>query len=224
MFSTPDLADPQTSAFARFIAADSPTPLPSEQEVVVTAILAALNLGNLEATGALLADNVVRRIEPAPASETVTGKQALLEQARRGVAAHIHFEPSDFRVAGERVTFVHRWTSDANRARGIDFLVANSEVVVQGGKIVSITDTLTVESVAQLSAALARSGGPAGALASQTLTSPAQIPRQLPRTGYIPSLDVLVLGGLILAGVGLLLRRTRASTKKCATLARQGAG
>ena len=122
---------------------------------------------------ALLTDDAVHRLGPLPDGSfaTETGEQAVRASVQRAVAAHIRFELSDIQVTGDRVRFTRRWTSDALRERGVDVLIAESEAVLRGGKIASVTDTLTSESVAKLRAALAGAGAPAVAPA------PAQVPR-----------------------------------------------
>ncbi len=171
-----DTSDAQTAAAAQLFAAfaaEQGQVAPSEPETVVRATFAAFNLGNVDAVMALVADDVVLRQGPLPdgSFKTETRRQAVRASVQRAVAEQIQFEVSDFQVDGDQVRFTNRWTSDALRARGVDVLIASSEVVLRGGKIASSTDTLTSESVAKLRAALAGVGAPAAAPA------PAQVPR-----------------------------------------------
>ncbi len=171
-----DTSDPQTAVAARLFEAfeaEQGQAAPSEPEVVVGALFAAFNLGNVDAVMALLTDDVVRRMGPQPGGGFVvlTGAQAVRASQERAVAARTHFELSDIQVAGDRVRYTIRVTSDELRAGGVDFLTATSEASLVGGKIASVTDTLTPESVAKIRASLAGAGTPAAAPA------PAQVPR-----------------------------------------------
>ena len=174
---------------------------PADPLAVVTAFIDAQNARDVDATLALLDDNVVF----SGSGGVTTGKAQIRPIVQRGAGQNRHIERvGPPQVAGDTVTQLDRVTSDENRQLGIDYTEYVDTFVVRAGKIVSITSVITPESDAKIRQALGDI--PAG-------------PPALPSTGAggravhndqggwaLALAGLAVLGGL---GVGLRRRRDR---------------
>jgi hypothetical protein len=153
---------------------------------VMKASLDVLNAGNVDT--AALADDVVFTI----AGRSFRGKEEVSRMIADDVANHVQVEATNFQVAGNKVTYSFKQSSDLFRGLGIEFINGSTEAVIEGGKIKSLTATPTPESAARLQAAFAE-------------------PQTMPTTGAPRSpisTMLLALGGLgVLAGVSLWMRR-----------------
>ncbi len=125
---------------------------------VVEALDATLNAQNVDGALALFADDATVRQSPPPPGSTgpYLGKAAVRTFLASIVAQHIHFDLAAPRqVAGERVTWINNTSIDPWRNLGIAPLQGQGDATVHGGKIVSLTITLTPDSMAKLQRALA---------------------------------------------------------------------
>jgi len=125
---------------------------------VVEALDATLNAQNVDGALALFADDAtVRQSPPQPGSTGVyQGKAAVRTFLASDVAQDIHFDLAAPRqVAGERVTWINNTSIDPWRKLGIAPLQGQGDATVHGGKIVSLTITLTPDSLATLQRAMA---------------------------------------------------------------------
>lgn len=146
--------------------ADHAQPVPSGPAAVVEDYVAAVNAGDLEAILALYADDAVHVALPAAEGSGVcVGKAQFGLWYAQSVADRDRVEVVDgtLAVAGDRVTFLARLTSEPWRALGIEQLEANAEAVIEGGRITTHVVMLTPGSArALLSARGAIPGAPAG--------------------------------------------------------------
>ncbi|MCA1647057.1 MAG: isochorismatase family protein [Chloroflexi bacterium] len=131
------------------LAAGKERPIGTDPVVVVQALDAACNVGDLEAVLALFAANAVVTQLPAPPDGGVyRGK----EQVRQWFApqlAGFHAESQDYRVIGESVTWKAKMLADVLRQMGLSEPTdARAEAVVQDGKIASFTVTNLAASAA----------------------------------------------------------------------------
>ena len=136
---------------------------------VINALDATLNVQNIDGALALFADDaVVRQSPPQPGVPGIyEGKAAVQTFLVSIVAQHIHFDLAAPRqVVGERVTWLNNTAIDPWRTLGIAPLQGQGDATVRADKIVSLTITLTPESMAKL----------------QRAATPA-IPSAAPRTG-----------------------------------------
>ena len=135
---------------------------------VINALDTTLNAQNIDGALALVADDAVVRSPPQPGATGVyEGKAAVQTYLAGIVAQHIHFDLAAPRqVVGERVTWLNNTSIDPWRTLGIAPLQGQGDATVRGGKIASLTITLTPESMAKL----------------QRAATPA-IPSAAPRTG-----------------------------------------
>jgi hypothetical protein len=184
---------------------------PQDPGSVFGAFEAAFNAHDEEATLILFADDgVVRTTPPSPGSTGVfSGKDQIRVWLRGALAqGNVREESSNTQVARNTVTALSSTTTDALKQLDASPAQSNVEVVVEAGRIQSMTRAGTPDWVAKLQAGLAR-----------VQTAPAQAPSALPRTGdgSTPTGDVLtriagVLGlGAVLLAAGLALRRWRGS-------------
>jgi len=177
---------------------------PQDPESVFGAFEAAFNAHDEEATLIRFADDgVVRTTPPSPGTTGVfSGKDQIRAWLRGALAqGNVHEESSSIQVAGNTVTALSRTATDALKQLDASPAESNVEVVIQTGRIQSMTRAGTPEWVAKLQAGLAR-----------TQAAPAQAPSALPRTGDVPSPIAGALGlGAVLLAAGLALRRWRGS-------------
>ncbi len=125
---------------------------------VIDALDATLNAQNADGALALFADDAtVRQAPPQPGSTGVyQGKAAVRIFLASDVAQHIHFDLTAPRqVVGERVTWINNTSIDPWRNLGIAPLQGQGDAIVHDGKIVSLTITLTPDSMAKLQRAIA---------------------------------------------------------------------
>ncbi len=126
----------------------------------IDALDATLNAQNVDGALALFADDAtVRQSPPQPGSTGVyQGKAAVRAFLVSDVAQNIHFDlASPRQVVGERVTWINNTAIDPWRNLGIAPLQGQGDATVHGGKIVSLTITLTPDSLAKLQRAVAAS-------------------------------------------------------------------
>lgn len=169
----------------------------SDPVAVITALVAAANAHDLEATMALFADDAVVQIRPEALGSTSTGKDAVRKWFSDLYAGNFSITVADMKAQGNTVTDRATISSDGLRQLGLASLDGNEEYTVRDGKIVSMTFTYTDDSLAKLQAAVA---------AAQA----AQAPQALPRTGGAETaLWLLALGALLAAGAGAWLLKGR---------------
>ena len=164
-------------------------------EEVVKAMIEAESAGDVEAQVALFADDAVYSILPPPPDmpEPIVGTDAI--RARRVGIAAVNAENSTeiTGVDGNTVTTLSRYSDDDLRGMGLDFIEGTEEYVIEDGKIVAYTWTMTEESLANMMAAMP--------------------PPALPESGgaKLPIYALmLVLGSLMfLSGLALAVRRYR---------------
>jgi len=165
---------------------------------------AAFNAHDEEATLTVFADDgVVRTTPPAPGTTGVfSGKDQVRAWLRGSLAqGNVHEESSSIQVAGNTLTALSRTTTDALEKLDASPAESNVEVVVQAGRIQSMTRAGTPEWAAKLQAGLAK-----------LQVAPTQAPSALPRTGDAPTPIAGALGlGAVLLVAGLALRRWRRS-------------
>jgi len=162
-------------------------------EEVVMAMIEAETAGDVEAQVALFADDAVYSVLPPPPDmpEPIVGTDAI--RARRAGIAAINAESITeiTGIDGNTATTLSRYSDDELRGMGLDFIDGTEEYVIEDGKIIAYTWTMTEESLAELMAAMP--------------------PPALPESGGVnfPIYAlVLVLGSLmLLSGLGLVLHR-----------------
>jgi len=164
----------------------------TDPESVIRAICTALEEKNVDAAIALVADDVVQTLVPAPPGATgvYTGKEQLRARFKEVIAVNARHTFGSFQVDGDKATFTATYVDDTLPPIGIDSLEFTGEAVVQNGLLKSITWTLTEQSLAKLQAAAAKT---------------------LPETGGVAFpgyAAVIALGALALAG-GLGVRWLR---------------
>jgi len=136
----------------------TPTAAADDPLSVIDALDATLNARNVDGALVLFADDAtVRQNPPQPgATSAYQGKAAVRTFLASVVAQNIHFDLTAPRqVIGERVTWINNTAVDPWRKLGIAPLQGQGDATVQGGKIVSLTITLTPDSMAKLQRALA---------------------------------------------------------------------
>lgn len=125
---------------------------------VINALDATLNAGNVDSALALFADDATVQQSPSQpgATDVYQGKAAVRTFLANVVAQNIHFDRAAPRqVVGERVTWINNTAIDPWRKLGIAPLQGQGDATVHGGKIVSLTITLTPDSLAKLQGAAA---------------------------------------------------------------------
>ena len=186
---------------------------------VVSASIAALNAGDAAGATALFAADATVTIRPGRPGrpETSTGTAQILALWQTGVAQHIHIDMVGTpQVAGDTVTGTISVAADDLRQLGITSVQRTLVSVVRGGKIASLTLTLTPDSAAKLQAALAKAARVAQIPRSGAASGPAQNPARMPSTGdgggVGPGGDVVLLGLLLVAfGTRRLVTRNAAA-------------
>jgi len=119
---------------------------------VVIALDEANNAHDIDAALALFADDAVAYF-PGQTPDVYTGKEGIRTWLQTDYANNIHVESRNFKIVGDKVTFITTISVDSLRKMGIDSIESASEAVVQGGKIKSFTVNLTPESLATLEGA-----------------------------------------------------------------------
>jgi hypothetical protein len=125
---------------------------------VIDTLDATLNAASADGALALFADDAtVRQSPPQPGATGIyRGKAEVRTFLASIVAQHIHFDLAAPRqVAGERVTWINNTAIDPWRTLGIAPLQGQGDATVHDGKIVSLSITLTSDSLAKLQRAVA---------------------------------------------------------------------
>lgn len=161
---------------------------------VVRSYIAAVNAHDLDAATALLADDIVERITPAPPGTTgvTNGKQQYRAFEQTQFALQIHVDVINPQVAGQTVTFTGLLSNDAFRKLGIDPAEFRFEFVVQGGLIQSASAAATPRTLAKL----------------QSVGRTAQVPARMPGTGGGGDASPATWVSLILSAALLMLLLT----------------
>jgi hypothetical protein len=153
---------------------------------VMQASLDAINAGIVDV--AAFADDAVFTTP----TGSFKGKDQIRSAIMADVANHVQIEATNFQVAGDKVTYSFKQSNDRLRGLGIDFINGTTEAIIQNGKIMSLTGTLTPESRATIQKAMAAA------------------PQVMPNTGAtdLPIAMLLALGSLgVLVGAGIKARQ-----------------
>jgi ketosteroid isomerase-like protein len=105
-------------------------------KVVVKAMDAACNAGDLERVMAFFADDAVLKASQDP--KIYAGKQQIREWFAPQMN-HLHVLSKDHQVTGDSVTWMGTLTGDIVKQMGSESIDSIAEAVVQGGKIASFT-------------------------------------------------------------------------------------
>jgi ketosteroid isomerase-like protein len=129
----------------------------TDPESVAGALVEALVAKDIDAAMALLADDAVVTVIPPPTgtSGVFTGKEEIRAWYELLVSWNFRAEISNFQVEGDRATWTTKAWADPFEPLGILPLEYHAEGVFRDGKIASYTDTMTEDSVARLTAAMA---------------------------------------------------------------------
>lgn len=123
----------------------------NDPKAILEAYYAALNAHDAKAAIALFAEDAVREDITQPRdSRKIKGKAQIANGIRGRVADNILIEARNFQVAEDKVTCTVQVSTNYWRQRGLAPIEETAEVVVQQGKIVSFTTTLTPETVAKI--------------------------------------------------------------------------
>ena len=160
----------------------------TDPEAVFNALHAAINAHDVDGALAFFADDAVVQFPNQPPPNVFRGKTEMRAWLQGDANQHIQVKTEQFKVAGDRMTWIAKVDVDDVRPLGIT-IEGPVEAVVQNGKITSFTFTLSQETLAKLQAATAQ-------------------PQSMPATGA-SSLRIWVLAivGLGVLGLGLALRR-----------------
>ena len=165
----------------------------TDAESVLKAVSEALNVKDVDKAIALVADDAVLTLAPAPPGGTgvYRGKEQIHARFKEVVAANTDHKFGRCQTQGDKVTCSATVLDDAMRSMGLSALDFTVEATAQGGKLKSVTWTLSPDALAKLQAAMA--------------------PKTMPETGAafpLYSLAAWLGAGVLLAGLGLgLLRR-----------------
>jgi hypothetical protein len=180
---------------------------PAQLDLVAIYLAFANGVGSTDIDGtlAMVADDAVLKITPAPQGTTGlwTGKNEIRQALEYARDQSVHHQfPTAPQADGNKVTAVALLTNSAFQQWGVAPVQFNSEAIVVGGKIKSFTNTIVPSEQARVAA---------GARAFQTAHgSPA--PTGMPQTGAEPvntTLGVLLVLALSLVMAGLVVRRPR---------------
>jgi hypothetical protein len=129
----------------------------TDPESVAGALMEALMAKDIDAAMALVADDAVVTVIPPPTgtSGVFTGKEEIRAWYEQLVAWNFRAEMSNFQVNGDKATWTTKAWADPFEPLGILPLEYHADGVFQNSKIASYTDTMTEESVAKLTAAMA---------------------------------------------------------------------
>jgi LPXTG-motif cell wall-anchored protein len=156
--------------------------------------------GDPEATLALMTDDATAKIVPPPpgVSGVWSGKEELRQwsEFRKGQASRIQVVGSP-QVDGNKVTFSVMIETNNFRNWGVGAVEHTYEIVVEGGKVKSLTSTM----------APAERGRVQAAAAAYLAANP---PAGMPRTGEPSILPFIFAIGMIMLMAGALLRRRKA--------------
>ncbi len=124
-------------------------------ESVLRAITEALNKKDVEAATALLADDVVQTLVPAPSGTGIyKGKEVMRARFKEVVALNANHKFGKCETSGDKVTCMVMYSDDSTKPLGFD-LEMKCEAVVQNGLLKTVTWTLTDASLAKMQAAMA---------------------------------------------------------------------
>jgi ketosteroid isomerase-like protein len=129
----------------------------TDPESIAGALVEALMAKDVNAALALLADDAVVTVIPPPTgtSGVFTGKEEIRAWYEQLVSWNFRAEISNFQVDGDQATWTTKAWADPYEPLGILPLEYHAEGAFRDGKIASYTDTMTEESVAELTAAMA---------------------------------------------------------------------
>lgn len=129
----------------------------TDPESIAVALVEALMAKDVNAAVALLADDAVVTVIPPPTgtSGVFTGKEEIRAWYEQLASWNFRAEIGNFQVDGDRATWSTKAWADPYEPLGILPLEYHAEGVFKDGKIASYTDTMTEESVAKLTAAMA---------------------------------------------------------------------
>jgi ketosteroid isomerase-like protein len=111
-------------------------PVEPQPQVVVKAMDAASNSGDIERVMAFFADNAVLKASQDP--KIYAGKQQIREWFAPQMN-HLHVVSKDHQVTGDSVTWVGTLTGDIVKQMGSESVVMIAEATVQNGKITTFT-------------------------------------------------------------------------------------
>lgn len=132
--------------------------VPYDVEAIYKAQYEAINAGELEASLALLAEDVIAiALPPPPGVEPVmVGKAASRAANEYLISVHDQVEFTSFQVNGESINFRAVVTDDFLKSIGVNYLEFSGTGLVQNGLVVSETWLMSKESVARLEIAVAQ--------------------------------------------------------------------
>jgi hypothetical protein len=162
----------------------------TDPKSVFDGLHAAINAHDVDAALAFFADDAIVQFPNQPPPNVFRGKTEIRAWLQGDADQNIRVQTEQFEVAGDRMTWIGKVDVDDLRPLGIT-IEGPAEAVVQNGKIISFTFTLSQETLAKLQAATAQ-------------------PQSMPATGA--SVDytwMLVIMGLGVLGMGLALQRRR---------------
>lgn len=126
---------------------------------VIDSFHAAANNHDLVDSLDLFADDSTIRLEPpppAPDRQVLTGEQEIRDWLHGLFQEGLRIRGSDFRVAGNEVTYQIELSADRYRRLGIDPLKATAHAVLWGALIRSLTLNLSPETVEKMRQAAVR--------------------------------------------------------------------
>jgi len=124
---------------------------------LVIAFHEANNDHDMDAMLAFFTDDAVANF-PGQSPDVYAGKEQIRTWLQNDFADNIHIDVENLQVAGDKLTWIGKISTDSLRELGIDSLESIGEAVVQEGKIKSFTATFPPESLAKLECAIAKSG------------------------------------------------------------------
>lgn len=129
---------------------------PYDVEAIYKAQYEAINAGNLEASLALLAEDIIAiALPPPPGVDPVMAGKTVSRAANEYlISVHDHVEFTSFQVNGESINFRAVVTDDFSKSIGLDHLEFSGTALIQNGLVVSETWLMSKESLARLEAAL----------------------------------------------------------------------
>ena len=161
---------------------------------------------DVDAGLALMADDAVLKITPAPQGTTGlwTGKVEIRQALEYARDNNVHHQfPTAPSVDGNKVTAIALLTNSAFQQWGVAPVQFSSEAIVEGGKIKSFTNTIVPSELARVAA---------GAKAFQAAHA-APAPTGMPQTGSGAPMSTVLPGLLMMAlclvTAGLVVRRSR---------------
>jgi ketosteroid isomerase-like protein len=133
----------------------APTPQGRDPESVLRAITDALNKKDVQAATALLADDVVQTLVPAPSGTGIyKGKEAMRARFKEVVAGNPTHRLTSCQTSGDKVTCAATYNDDSTKPLGFD-LEFTVDAVVQNGLLKTVMWTMTPQSLAKMQAAMA---------------------------------------------------------------------